>query len=294
MTLNTNVKLAERLAEILLWLHSGKALCAEDIAAHFGVDLRTAYRDLNRIGSVLDEDDQGKKVLACQYRGKLTPADLRQFATLAGIEGLFPSMDQRFLTALLDTWIGGSYLVKGPHYEHCESYRELMQRLEPAIQHHRLCQFDYAGKQRQVEPYRLINSKGIWYLAAVEAERLKAFHLGRIKTLIVLEQAFQARSEIRHQIEAEDGIWFSSEKTEVLLHVAPEVASYFTRRTLLPHQEISKKLEDGSLIVATRVAEHRQILPLVFYWLPHVRVISPDSLKQQVLSTLNEYLNPTC
>lgn len=66
-----------------------------------------------------------------------------------------------------------------------------------------------------------------------------------------------------------------------------EVASYFKRRRLIANQAIEKELEDGGLIVSAKVGHLNQILPIVRYWIPHIRIISPETLMEGELA---EYL----
>jgi len=288
MTTSAHDSLAYRLAGILLKLNQGDSLDVDDLAAEYGVSGRTIYRDINRLGGVIDQDTDGRYRLAAEYRGKLSTRDLENFAKLVGVEDLFPQSGARFLVALLDTLSQSSFLVRGHHYEALKPHDETFQQLDRAIREHQRCTLTYADKRRELEPYRLINSKGIWYLAATDAGTLKSFALSRISQLNVGDDSFAPSADIQRQIDEDDDVWFSQEKTEVLLSVAPQVAYYFKRRKLLPLQEIDKELENGGLIVSSRISDKNQILPLVRYWIPHVRILEPgwlkELLKQDILS----------
>ena len=80
-------------------------------------------------------------------------------------------------------------------------------------------------------------------------------------------------------------------KAEVVLKVAPAAAGYFLRRKLIDGQKAVKELEDGGLIVSGRIAHPNQILPIVRYWIPNVKVISPEGLQTELDSQLRAYLN---
>jgi hypothetical protein len=88
----------------------------------------------------------------------------------------------------------------------------------------------------------------------------------------------------------EDSAWINEKKTEVILQVSPAVASYFRRRKLISRQVIEKELEDGGLILSGRFAHPNQILPIVRYWIPHVRIISPEGWQAELESGLKAYL----
>ncbi len=281
--------LAFRIAAILLKLNLGDALSRQALADEFKVSERTIYRDLNRLGGIVDKLEDGRYQIAAAYRGKLTSKDLESFARLTGVDQLFPNASQRFLVALLDTLTHSSYLIKGHHYEEPKPHDSQFIQLDEAIQRQRICQLSYAGKPRTLMPYRLVNSKGIWYLAATENQQLKAFTFSRISQLSISNDSFTPNAEIQVEIESNEDIWYSSDKTEVLLTVAPQMAYYFLRRKLLPQQETIKQLENGGLIISSHISHANQILPLIRYWIPHVRIISPAELQLFLENEVKQY-----
>ena len=306
-------QLAQRLTHILIKLNEGQALEPAALAQEFGVNLRTIQRDLSeRLGflpfeKVEKPDGQGSAPKT-QYRlhpsalGKLTLQDLRRFASLAGVQGLFPDLGSGFLRELFDQRVESAWLVKGPAYEDNSARQSLFAQLEHAIHQRQSLSFAYAkaaldGQSpsiktyEPVHPYKLVNHGGIWYLAAEHEGKLKAFALAKIDRLLTLPDTFAPCAELLEMLLQEDSIWLNASKSEVVLKVAKEAAIYFERRKLVGGQVIEKRLEDGGLIVSAQVAHPNQILPTVRYWLPHVRIISPDSLQQGMESALREYLS---
>lgn len=53
---------------------------------------------------------------------------------------------------------------------------------------------------------------------------------------------------------------------------------------------IEKELEDGGLIVSTRVGHTNEVLPIVRYWIPHIRIISPEGLQDELERELRGYV----
>jgi predicted DNA-binding transcriptional regulator YafY len=282
--------LALRLAEILLRLNQDESIGRQELADQFGVSERTIYRDLNRLAGVVERLADGRYQLVPEYRGRLRPKDLEAFAKLTGVNQLFPNSGQRFLLALLDTLSQSSFLIKGHHYETLKPQDAQFHQLDAAIRQHHRCCLTYADKRRTLEPYRLVNNKGIWYLAATEDQRLKAFSLSRISHLHATDESFVPRLDVQQEIEAEDDVWFSQDKTEVLLTIAPQAAYYFQRRKLLPRQEIVKDLENGGLIVSSRISHANQILSIVRYWIPYARILEPAWLQDAMEKELRSYL----
>ena len=285
-----------RLAQILVKLNQGEKLDPYLLADEFGVNLRTIQRDLNvRFAYLPLQKSDGRYHLDPAFLGKLSTKDIERFAGLAGVGGLFPALSDDFLRDIFDTRIQAALLVKGHHYENLAGKESLFRELEKAIIARQQVAFDYlktAGKKAYpaLSPYKLINNKGIWYVAALDGEKLKSFSFSKIERLRTLETSFTWDQRIDKQLAEEDGIWLSEEKQEVVLKVSSEVASYFKRRRLSANQVIEKELEDGGLIVSAKVGHPNQILPIVRYWIPHIRIISPETLQDEMEIGLAEYL----
>lgn len=282
--------LAFRLAEILRLLHSGERLTRPQLADRFAVNERTVYRDLNRLGDVIESASDGRYQLASHHRSSLSPADLRTFAKISGVQQLFPMGNRRSWLDILDS-TPPTFLVRDAHYEASGPDSLLFRNLSQAVEQHRRCQLSYTGKNRLIEPYRLVHNKGIWYLAATESGRLKSFALGRIHELRVLDQAFEADPNVNVQIEDNDDIWFGQDRIEVKVRVSANNAYYFLRRNVLPHQEVLQQLDDGELLLRCVVNHQNQLLPIIRYWIPHIRILEPAWLQKKLCDELTEYLH---
>jgi predicted DNA-binding transcriptional regulator YafY len=284
-------KTAVRLTQILRKLNQGEKLDPRQLADEFQVTLRTIQRDLlERFSYLTFQKDNNLFYLEAYYLGKLNTQDVERFACLTGIKDLFPTLKNEFLRELFDSRISQAYLVKGHHYEDLSRKSHEFKQLEQAILQHRWIQFMYKEKSYRSQPYKLVNHKAIWYLAAVTDEQLKAFSFSQLQRVVIECEIFTPDTKIHNTIANEDSIWFSENKREIVLKVDSSVAYYFQRRDLLPNQQIDKTLEDGSLIVSSRIAHDHQILPLIRYWLPNIEVISPNEMRLNLLQGLREYL----
>jgi predicted DNA-binding transcriptional regulator YafY len=284
-------KIAVRLTQILLKLNQGDKLDPRELAQEFQVTLRTIQRDLlERFAYLPLKKENNLFYLESFYLGKLNIHDVERFACLSGVKSLFPKLKDDFLRELFDSRISQAYLVKGHHYEDLSKKSNEFSQIQQAILEHHYIEFVYKDKNYTVEPYKLVNHKAIWYLAGKFDGVLKAFCFTKLKTIITKDSTFIPDENTNDIIEQEDSIWFSENKREVVLKIDSSVANYFQRRDLLPNQHIDKTLEDGSLIVSSRIAHDHQILPLIRYWLPNVQVISPDDLRHTLFKELQDYI----
>lgn len=296
MTTASHDTLVYRLAQMLVKLNQGERLDPKKLAEEFGVNLRTIQRDLNfRFAYLPLQKSDGRYHLDPTFLGKLSTKDVERFAALAGVSGLFSSLAGEILKDIFDAGLQSAMLVKGHHYEDLAGKAPLFRDIEKAIVARNQVEFEYAKSDGlkhygAVSPYKLINSKGVWYLAAKDGDKLKAFSFAKIERLRILEIRFDWDIKIDAQISEEDGIWLSENKVNVELKVSKEVASYFKRRRLIPNQVIEKELDDGSLVVSSRIGHTNQIVPIIRYWIPHIRVIRPRSIQVEVDEGLSAYL----
>jgi predicted DNA-binding transcriptional regulator YafY len=299
MTDSSHDTLVYRLAQMLVKLNQGEKLNPQALADEFGVNLRTIQRDLNvRFAYLPLEKTDGYYHLDPTFLGKLSTKDVDRFAGLAGVRGLFPSLSDDFLRDIFDARIQAAVMVKGHNYENMAGKEAAFRSLEQAIVGRQQIAFDYQKQQEEsglksysgVAPFKLINHKGIWYLAARDGEKLKAFSFAKIENLRVLESRFPADPDIDRKLAEEDGIWLNDDNKEIVLKIDQEVAGYFKRRKLIANQVIEKELEDGGLIISAKVGHPNQVVPIVRYWIPHIRIISPEGLQAEMEKELTEYL----
>ena len=288
-------RLADRLANILTKLNIGYQLSIKELASEFGVSTRTISRDFDRINTYLPllQDNENKKFyLDLNYLGKIAPKDIRNFAQLSGISHLYPSLDMSFLRELLDSRAHQIYSAKGYSFEDASQFKELFKVLGKAIQEQRQIGFLYKGESRLVQPYRLIHHHGSWYLAAVRKDQLRTYRISHIQLMHATHEypQFIPDQDIVKVVEDDDSIWFGQDKQEIILSIDSQVAFYFKQRSILPEQQIVRELGDGGLLVSSKINHDMQLLPLIRFWIPYLKIVSPKGLQRQLEMSLKEYL----
>lgn len=296
MSERTHDTLVYRLSQMLIKLNQGEKLIPNELADEFGVSIRTIQRDLNVRFSYLPlERVSGAYVLSKSFLGQFNMEDIKSFAELAGISGLFPSLTRSTLQSIFDYRLNSAFLVKGHSYEDLSGKEQYFELLEKAIINNNEISFLYnsSGVNKSyscVQPYKLINNKGIWYLAVKESGKLKTFVFTKIQGMKLLQNKFEPDLEIMKHISEDKGVWIKTKSIEIVLRIDSQVASYFKRRELIANQVIDKELEDGSLILSTKVGHINQVLPIVKYWIPNIQIISPEYMKTQLQMELSNYL----
>ena len=289
-------RLADRLVQILIKLNAEESLDVATLAEEFKTSQRTILRDLDRFrstGLILEKDKETKKIrLPIHSLGKLSIKDLKSFAYVSGISDLYPSLSTPFLKQLLDQQGTTVYSAKGYFLEDGAQFKNLFEFISKAIQENKQVAFNYNNEPRVVQPYRLIHHHGSWYLAAVRKNQLRTYRLSRMTKSYDHHELlpFKPDPEILAQLESENSIWFGQEKSEVVLSIHADVAMHFKQRLLFPEQQIVKELNDGSLLISSQISHQNQIMPLIRYWIPHVRVVNPVGMQTEIEIGLKEYL----
>lgn len=288
-------RLVHRLSLILLKLNQGEALEPKALSQEFGVNLRTIQRDLNHRFTYLPlQRVGGRYSLEPAYLGRLTLKDVQAFAAFAGVQGLFPQLTQEFLRDVFDTRFRSGVLVRGHHYESLDGKEQMFRTVKHAVADRRtvsFCQLRNGQRKhfRSVEPHRLLNHKGVWYLAAKDGGKLKTFAFGSIDVLMLDEATFDPDPTVDAALQG-DGLWIGAEPLEVTLSVSRDVAHYFKRRPVLVNQTILEERKDGTLLLSSRVGHDNEILPQVRYWVPHLQIVSPLSLRERLVIGMRQYL----
>ncbi|WP_297924223.1 YafY family protein [uncultured Agitococcus sp.] len=288
-----NEKVSYRLADILTRLNMGEKLSIKSLAEEYQTHPRTISRDLNERLAFLPFEIEGDSYfLPSHYLGKLTYQDIKNFAQISGFANLYPKLDKSFLREILDSRANSVYSAKGYFFEDASLFSDTLSVFKAAIQARYQVEFVYKHQPRLVQPYRIIHHHGCWYLAAVSNNQLRAYRMSRISQPQPKAELgeFDFEPTILKQLENEESIWFGQQKQEVILSVHGEVALHFKQRQLLPEQEVIKSLDDGGLLVSSKITHVTQILPLVRYWIPHLKIVNPESLQQQLESELKGYL----
>ncbi|WP_270691105.1 helix-turn-helix transcriptional regulator [Aeromonas sp. D3] len=285
--------LAQRLGVILTKLNHGQRLVISELAHEFNVSPRTIQRDLNVRLAYLPLEREGQTYwLDPSYFGRAsTPAILR-LCEQVGAKALFPDDHD----ALLKQWLNpnGSpvFVLSGFQLDEDDSHHQWLKPLAKAISQQLKARLTWVGEQteQEVEPYRLVNKRGRWYLAGVSTEAPFIEPLSRI-SLIRLTEAAATIAEPQQQILQRLIEQEAIPSHEVVIKAASPIAHEFKLRNILPEQAFIRELEDGSILLASRVFSGSQLLPVIKTYLPYLEVVSPKGIQQLVKRDLKTLLS---
>ena len=127
----------------------------------------------------------------------------------------------------------------------------------------------------------------------LDKQQFKRYALDKIKEFKPLNKNFRCvPPQIDRMLKESGNIWFSSERNiEVVVEVDKSCAHYFRRRKVFPHQEIKEERADGSIIVLFKVGSLDEIKNTIKVWLPYIRIIQPEELKNIFLEDMKAWIS---
>lgn len=189
------------------------------------------------------------------------------------------------------------YFIKSENYQKLNTDEEEIEKLGNAIDSDNIIEFAFKEKRYHVEPYRLVNFDGIWYLYGKDKEEIEgnACKTWMLKSIDKVEIYYDVNhdtsdEDITEDLEQAHSAQFVVNKEfDVTVKVSAKIADIFRQRNHLPKQH-SIILSDGSLLVTSTISTYEDIDPEIKSWLPHIEILEPLEYKEKFKEELSNYL----
>ena len=170
----------------------------------------------------------------------------------------------------------------------------LFEQIEKAIKEKSEIKFDYENYNFHVKPLKLAFFDGFWYLLAFhiknDKEYFKKYHLKTIKKVEILNTKFEIPALVEERLKYANSVWFNLDvQFRVRLLLDKQVRKYFERKPLRG-QTIIGEDKDGSIEIEIKISSNMEIIPLILYYIPHIKVLEPQSLADEIKDRVKEYL----
>jgi len=259
-------------------------------ADEYGVDPRTIHRDMDEISQIIPLDN--RQGVWWIDRKTLSERDLFRNALMIGFaRNLRINMEcLEGLDIPLDII---SYAI-----DYSALPRDLGREILQAIATDRSCRFHYrkhdGSSVRNADPVKLYTEDGQWYLIARNHsdDLIKHYKLSRISNFTILQTPRALTSGHLDRAGAQSSVWSSDgrEPFEVLIYIDKEVAHYFGEIRLHPSQSIVSQHTDGALELHYTITHPMELLPAIKRWLPHIHILKPRELHDELLRELETYM----
>ena len=105
-------------------------------------------------------------------------------------------------------------------------------------------------------------------------------------------KVFKSTSKLDKLLDNSISIWFQQnvEPYRVVLNISSDVAKYFKRKPISKSQLTESVYKDGSMDISVEITNDMEIIPFVKYWIPHIKVLKPLSVKEAIKLDLEIYM----
>lgn len=189
-------------------------------------------------------------------------------------------------------------------YESKKGDETLFKDVEKAINYKRYITVEYKGNNGvqtfYLKPYKIVFINENFYLASENTNedfQFTMLRMSQISKVTMGSEQFHTNPDIKDFIKEIQTPFskytpqFRSKMIEVIVEVSKTKSKFFSLKNHLPSQKILETKEDGSMIVSFKVTQELEVDALIKSWIPHMKVISPLSLKTKIENELKEYLN---
>ena len=293
-----------RLFEIIYILLEKENVTAKELAEHFGVSVRTIYRDIDVLSrsnipiytnqgkggginlldnfvldkSLISEDEQNQILFALQSLEKLNVNNEKMLLDKMSI--LFNKATRNWIEIDFSSWGTDS------------TQNERFNKIKEAILNKKVVEITYFNSYgeeniRQVEPLQIWFKDKSWYIKALcrLKQDFRIFKIARIRDIKILDEHFERELPVEKE-----------EKTKFkVISLKLEISKEMTYRVYdeFEKENISKN-ENGDFIVEVEYPENEWVYGYILSFGEYVKVLSPkyakDIIKKRLEKTIKNYL----
>ena len=179
------------------------------------------------------------------------------------------------------------HIIFSSEYMPSHPYRYLSD-IHDAIINYRKIKITYKSlmakkpSESKVDPYYLFFREGIWYLRGYyyRDKAPRTFALDRIISLSVLDEHYvPSNISPEDELSSAFGAFIDGEPVNIVLRFASECKPFILRKKWHKSQKITE-LQSGEIEMSLTVNGLIGIEAWLYQWIPHVKVVSPEELKE--------------
>ena len=315
MTNQTN-----RVLELLKRFNNNQKVCIDSLSNEFlweGKSEKTIRRDLNIIKAIFPESfelikgNKGcyKAITKKSFDNFINPKNLSlmiQTFNLAQRSSLFESLDMdeddRIILASKVEDVKKIYEFKNNPFESIPNEYEVFKKIESSIYHSKSINIKYETPSKDIDiivkPYKILFMNENFYIACEVDNtnfQFSLYRISKIKSILDTPTTFHKKIEIENfilDIQTPFAKYTKNYKENMIvveLEIDSNKSKFFKSKKFLKSQKIVEEKDDGSIVIEYRVTQEKEIEELVKKWIPYVKIIKPISLKEQILSELQDY-----
>lgn len=207
---------------------------------------------------------------------------------------------QKSLQAL-STELKSPYYLR-PNTEDIHNKEKILLQLEHAIKAHHYIEINYKNKIYNVQPLKIAEFEGIWYLLLyIKADdTFRKYRIIEIETVEVLKETFTASTALKLKLSTWHNVWHDPNKPllEVKLWLDKQIMKYIYQKNIFninSYPERVRECPDG-FEYYVEITTPKEILAEIMYWQPQIIVLDEPKglnlkkeIKQILQTTLSKY-----
>ena len=286
---------------LLRLLNERKVLTSRIVAEEFEVNIRTAQRYLFFLATlpcVVVDEEKHTYSLTSDYVISDKILNTSEMALVCALidyaTHIFGKEHSKFLIGLKNRIfrMPDVYQIIKDEAIDMEKVAGVQLDLERHIKARDAISFLYrrSGNRYTVEPCKILYYGGFWYLVAIHDGIVKKFLLDFIEGIRATGRTCKEVPDgVRKMIDGAQTIWFTDQKPDrITVEFDANVAHFFERKSIFPHQEIVGKSGDGKIVVSFDVHNKMDFREQIARWMPYFRVLSPDSYREYICEVTGE------
>jgi predicted DNA-binding transcriptional regulator YafY len=296
--------------ELIEWLLAGKSACKESIMVQYEIKERTFQRYIKELKEHFQENLI--KIDKMCYRLKSVES-LKGFLAnhdIQNIVDLYTMINPNILTILDED---EKKLVNKLQDKNKEIYQvdqepfelfnnqNILDAIKFAIKNRRYIDITYQLEHpivfTMLKPFKIVFSQGNWYLATHDSnEELNGgFRWLRISFIKHVERhtkTYHKDTKLLQFINHFQTIFslYDVPTYKVIVDVNLSVKRHFERKKFLQSQKIVRN-DERHFQLSFEINNSMELLPLIKKWLPHLTIVEPNFLKEELKRQLEESLN---
>jgi len=170
---------------------------------------------------------------------------------------------------------------------------DIFLKIEKAIKNKQILKIDYQTANGifnfKIKPLKIVNFEGFWYLFSLnEKDEYRKFYLKNIKNIKITSQTFEYKQV---NLEKALNVWYDPTKEIIQVELlADEYATKYLERLPFSNNQNLIKNSDNTSTIYLEITNKMEILKKLLMWIPHIVVIKPKWLKEEIDNMIEEYI----
>ena len=303
MTSITNSQ--SRILDLYFLLKKGTKISSKDLATRYETTTRNITRDIQKINELISpakivsnrstklwhiEDDTQSILLDKDEQFILNILDKACVEQGEDFHKKSLNLFEKFKDSLHNT------IYNNIDSEDISTIKEDLVKVENAIYKKLKIKLHYLNKDRIVDPLKLANFEGYWYLVLNDNtnNRIKTFYFKDISSIQILNEIYIFNDDKTiHKLHNAVNAYFTTDVKpyEIELFISKEKAHIFKRKPISKSQRMLKEYDDGSFEFSIIITHDMEIIPKIQQFMPHLKVIDKDKNSKRIINDILKHID---